>query len=176
MALALMGPGGGGSRTYKSLIPPMSSTSQNGYEISAYNNGDDSNVVNAFDGNCKICNWTDYTSVGGTLFWSKSNGDMSVTVKFPKATVVSGVIAIGPNYNDHGMIAPKSLILQYSDDGSSYVTVGTMGGVLSNVKGTSTTADEYVKNTVKNNTGHVYWRVQIYRSGEYATVNQIILY
>lgn len=175
MALALMGPGGG-SGTYKSLVPPMSSTSQDGYEISAYNNGDGSNVINAFDGNCKICNWGDYTSIGGTLFWSKSNGDMSVTVKFPKATVVSGVIAIGPNYNSYGMIAPKSLILQYSDNGSSYTTVGTMGGVLSNVKGTDTTTDEYVKNVVKSNTGHVYWRVQIYRSGEYATVNQIILY
>ena len=101
---------------------------------------------------------------------------MNVTVKFPQATVVSGVIAIGPNYNDHGMIAPKSLALQYSDNGSSYTAVGTMGGVLSNVKGTATTTEEYVKNTVKNNTGHVYWRVQIYRSGEYATVNQIILY
>ncbi len=175
MALALMGPGGG-NKIYKSLVPPMTSTSQNGYEISAYNNGDGSNVVNAFDGNCKVCNWLDWKSVGGTIFWSKSNGDMNVTVKFPQATVVSGVIAIGPNYNNNGMIAPKSLALQYSDNGSSYTDVGTMGGILSNVKGTATTTEEYVKNTVKNNTGHVYWRVQIYRSGEYATVNQIILY
>lgn len=176
MALALMGPGGGGSKMYKSLVPPMSSTSQDGYEISAWNNGEGSTVVSAFDGNCKICNWLDYKSLGGTLLWSRSDGDMAVTVKFPVATVVHGAIAIGPNYNDNGMIAPKSLILQYSDSGSSYTAVGTMGGVLSDVKGTTTTAEEYVKNVVKNTQGHLYWRVYMYRSGEYATVNQVILY
>ncbi|MBR1734609.1 MAG: discoidin domain-containing protein [Alphaproteobacteria bacterium] len=129
---------------FQSLTPIMSSTSQDGYEISASSQaGGGETVLQAFDGNTE----TQWTTTGGGAVGSW------VRLKLPTATICTAM-SIKARNNQWYYQAPIDFEIQASDDGGNWITLSTESG-LSWVQG------EQKDFFFKNETAYLYYRIHI---------------
>lgn len=161
---------GGVERFRKSLIPVMSSNSQNGYTIAAntYYNESRFPLWHAFDGNTILGGFSDTTN-GSTLYMGASNKDPIIDITFPKRVSVSGVLILASTSDASGVGSPRDYLLSYYDDSTGAYKTQKFG-VITGTSGTDYDVSDTL--SVRSNK----WRLTMYRKLEFVGVNQIILF
>lgn len=171
MSVAMMG-AGGIVNNRASLVPSMTSNSQNGYTVSAsnYYNNDSSlyPIWHAFDGNTIRGGWAEQAN-GSTLYVGASDRNVDVDITFPKEVSVHAVKVIASTYEAGGVRQPASASLSYCNKSGSYISVN-INQIAAGKSGTTddSAGVEYPKSKK--------WRVTLVRLGEYIGLNQILLF
>lgn len=169
MSVAMMG-AGSSVGNYTSLVPVMTSNSQNGYTVSAsnYYSSTEYPIWYAFDGNTIRGGWGEKSN-GSTIFVGASSKNVDVDITFPRDTAVHGVKVIASTYTAGGVRQPASVSLSYCNESGSYVNVN-INQIAIGASGTTddTSLVDYPKSKK--------WRVTLVRLDEYIGLNQIILF
>lgn len=160
----------GGNTRRKSLIPAMSSNSQNGYTIAVDTYYDESRypLWHAFDGNTIIGGFGD-TKNGSTLYFGASYKDPTIDITFPKLVSISGVLILTSTSEVAGVGPVRDYSLSYYDDNTGTYKPQKFG-VIAGISGTEYDVSDTL--SVRSNK----WRLTLYRKTEFAGVNQIILF
>lgn len=165
--MGLMSVGGTGGGQYKNLVPPLTSTSQNGYKVTAssyrYTEND---VVKAFDGETDGASWGIGSDYADRIFLNKSNTNQSITVEFPQAKEVRMVVVLYVEIGRQGVGRAASISVSGSNDGSMYTPLdGYMPTDSSSV---------YVRSKA-DTTKYKYYKIDMTRESEFIGIIEVML-
>lgn len=166
--MGLMSVGGGvGSGLYKNLVPPMTSTSQNGYKISAssYRNSEN-DVVKAFDGKTDGASWGIGSDYEDRIFVNQSNTNQSITVELPQAKEVRMVVVLYPELDRQGVGRSGTISVSGSNNGSTYTPLDGYMPILNSSVFMRSQADT---------TKYKYYKLDFTRENEYIGIIEVIL-
>ncbi|WP_295339940.1 discoidin domain-containing protein [uncultured Subdoligranulum sp.] len=163
--MGLMSVGGTGGGQYKNLVPPLTSTSQNGYKVTAssyrYTEND---VVKAFDGETDNAAWgigSDYTD---RIFVNSSNTNQSITVELPQAKEVRMVVILYTSPARQGVGRAASISVSGSNDGSRYTPLD----------GAAATTGVFMRSK-GDTTKYKYYKIDMTRESEFIGIIELML-
>lgn len=165
--MGLMSVGGTGGGQYKNLVPPLTSTSQNGYKVSASSvnpSMTQDDVVKCFDGKTKDASWGVGSDFRDLIFPTESNSNQTITVELPQPKDLRLVVAVYPSTAKYGVGAANSISVRASTDGSYYTPLN----------GHSSTAGVFVRND-DDVAKYKYYKISMTRLYEYIGIIELML-
>lgn len=167
--MGLMSVGGAGLKKwqYTNLVPPLTSTSQDGYKVSAsahYGSQTADSVVMCFDGDTTNVipgdeNWTK------KIFMGASNTDLTITVELPAAKELRVLVALYPEPGGYGVGHAEKITVSGSNNGSSYTK-------LSGVSQPYNIFSRDPSDTI----AYKYYKIDMTRSFQYIGITEIFLF
>lgn len=167
MGLMVAG-GGAGSGQYKSLVPPLTSISQNGYKVSAssvYSSMTQDDVVKCFDGKTEdvVGSAEDYRD---RMFLNASNTNQTITVELPQAKEARMIVVLYTSTAKYGVGRAKAISVSGSNDGARYTPL--TGYAPYNC------GSVFMRSEV-DTTKYKYYKIDLTRESEYIGIIEVIL-
>lgn len=167
--MGLMSVGGTGGGQYKNLVPPLTSTSQNGYKVSAssvYSLMTQDDVVKAFDGETDGASWGIGSDYQDRIFINQSNTNQSITVELPQAKEVRMVVVLYPEVVRDGIGGAASISVSGSNNGNTYTPLDGYTPAYS--------SSVYVRSKA-DTTKYKYYKIDMTRESEYIGIIEVML-
>ncbi|WP_303917151.1 hypothetical protein [Subdoligranulum variabile] len=167
MGLTSVGGGTGGGQ-YKNLVPPLTSTSKNGYKVSAssvYSSMTQDDVVKCFDRKTEDAVWNvdDYRD---RIFLNYRNTNQTITVELPQAKEARMIVVLYTSTFKDGVGRAKAISVSGSNDGARYTPL--TGYAPYNC------GSVFMRSEV-DTTKYKYYKIDMTRESEYIGIIEVML-